>query len=748
MRNDIPKSWRIFPLSKNAKIPAKGSAGFHDALVRDEALKRWPDIHNGNVGLFPGASGLLIIDVDIKHGAPGKETMNALQSKHGKLPETLTVKTPSGGWHLYFKKPAIEHIGNNSIGEGIDIRCDSGYVLVPGSSIDGKAYTIIRDKPIAALPAAWVDLFKPKQKPTRKPLQYAQNGRLRDNGTTTREDVQEALSFITADLPYEEWITVLAALKDGGYEDLAHEWSAGSPQYDPAEVEKKLASFTGSGVTIATVFHYAKLGGYRPKVTKANLSASNADVVRRLAELPPLEYEKVRKEEAKALGARPAVLDAEVKAARKSAKADDDMFADVEPWPNAVGGGALLDELSATFRHFVILPEHADTVAALWVLNTYVHDASYHSPMIVLTSPEKRCGKTTALMVFQALCNKPLPASNVSGAVVFRAIEQWHPTLLIDEIDSFLADKEDLRGIINSGHTKASAFVLRCDGDNNEPKRFSTWCPKILSGIGRISDTLEDRSILFPLRRKLPDEKVARLRLDRGNFDEIRRQCIRWGDDNFTKVAASDPATPASLNDRAADNWTPLFAIADLCGWRERAEAAALSLSGDTDNSDSVNVMLLEDVRKVFQKRGVDRLPSQSICDDLALMEDRPWPEWCKGRPITPRQLAKRLGGFGIHSKQHKQGKNTNLRGYEMADFKDALSRYCIPSATPLQAKGHNKKQPFPSATGTAMVADKKTLKPLQDKGSSAVADRNATDSDSTPFDDPFPESVAGGLRI
>jgi len=463
---------------------------------------------------------------------------------------------------------------------------------------------------------------------------------------------------------------------------------------------------------------------------------SLAETVRRLAELPPLEYDQVRAKEAERLGARTTTLDAEVKAARKETRSDDGMFPEVDQWPESVPGGALLDEIAATFRRYVILPKFADVVAALWILNTYVHDASYHSPMIVLTSPEKRCGKTTALTVFMALCNKPLPASNVSGAVVFRAIEQWHPTLLIDEVDSFLADKEDLRGVINSGHTKASAYALRCVGDNNEPKRFSTWCPKILSGIGKVSDTLEDRSILFPLRRKLSDEKVARLRLDRGGFDEIKQKCLRWAEDNSAKVAASDPATPSSLNDRAADNWTPLLAIADLCGWREQAEAAALALSGDADDSDSVNVMLLADVHKVFEARKVDRLPSQSICDELAKMEDRPWPEWYHGKPITPRALAKRLGGFGIHAEQQKQGDKSNKRGYEKADFEDAFTRYCIPSATTLQDKGHNKKQPFPSATGKEKVADRKTLKPLQEKGGSRVADRNATDSDSTPFDD------------
>jgi len=276
---DIPETWHIFPLANNAKIPEKGSAGFKDALPRDEALKEWPDINNGNVGLYPGPSDLLVVDVDVKHGAIGDATMKKLQKEHGKLPETFTVKTPSGGWHLYFKKPDIEHIGNNSIGEDIDIRCDGGYVLAPGSSIDGNPYTIIKNKPVAALPDAWVPLFKPEPKQSRKQANRSHTIACKPPSEgyppTSKADVEEALKYVTPDLPYDEWVKVLAALHDGGFDDLAHSWSAGSTRYDPAEVDAKLASFTSSGVTIATVFHYAQEGGYQPKVGKTNLPQSD-----------------------------------------------------------------------------------------------------------------------------------------------------------------------------------------------------------------------------------------------------------------------------------------------------------------------------------------------------------------------------------------------------------------------------------------------------------------------------------------
>lgn len=247
--SSIPDGHHIFPLASGTKVPARGSAGFHDALPTLEAIKKWPDILAGNVGLYPGASGLLVIDVDIKNGAVGDKTLDELQAKHGSLPETFTVGTPSGGWHLYFKKPDIEHIGNNSIGKGIDIRCDAGYVLEPGSTIDGKAYAASNNAPVAELPDSWITLLKPLPRPP-------------SFSTVGRVQVELALKSILPVLPYDDWVRVLAALHSEGLVDLAHSWSAGDPRYDPKEVDEKWASFDAgkaAGVTIGTLFHLSKL---------------------------------------------------------------------------------------------------------------------------------------------------------------------------------------------------------------------------------------------------------------------------------------------------------------------------------------------------------------------------------------------------------------------------------------------------------------------------------------------------------
>src|SRR5215470_9380330 len=232
-------------------------------------------------------------------------------------------------------------------------------------------------------------------------------------------------------------------------------------------------------------------------------------IIARLAALPPLEYDRVRKAEAEKLGVRVDTLDSEVRKARGDSAVESGagcavMFPELEPWPEAVNGAALLDDLTATFKRFVILPEHADIALALWVLHTYTIEAASASPILASVSPEKRCGKSTLLDLLGRLVSRPLPTSNILPAALFRSVEKWHPTLLIDEADTFLKDNDELRGVLNSGHTRGSAFVIRTVGDDHEPRRFSTWGPKAIAMIGALPDTLADRSITIPMRRKLP----------------------------------------------------------------------------------------------------------------------------------------------------------------------------------------------------------------------------------------------------
>jgi Protein of unknown function (DUF3631) len=413
---------------------------------------------------------------------------------------------------------------------------------------------------------------------------------------------------------------------------------------------------------------------------QGNASADRS-IIEALAQLDVLAYQKRRLQEAKGIGIPVAALDKLVRQAQGRAEDKDAELAHwkVKPWDAPVDGATLLTDIEQAFTHYVFLPTGASGALALWVLHSWTMDAGDISPFIVLVSPTKRCGKTTVLIILYYLTPRSELASNISPSALFRYVEEIRPTLLIDEADSFVKDNEELRGIFNSGHTKAAAHVIRNVEVNGEhkPRRFSTWAPKAIAAIRDLADTLEDRAVKLMLQRKPRTAAVERLRKrDSEEFATLRRKAARWAADNFDR-ADPDPKIPDALNDRAADNWRPLLAIADLAGgdWPKGAREAACILSGDSHDTSSANVELLADIRKAFGNHAVIR--SADLVAALVAEVERPWAEYNRGKPISQRQVAKFLGAFRIISNTVHPPGLPQGKGYRRADFEEAWEAYC-----------------------------------------------------------------------
>ena len=259
---------------------------------------------------------------------------------------------------------------------------------------------------------------------------------------------------------------------------------------------------------------------------------------------------------------------------------------------------------------------------------------------------------------------RALRADNISAAAMFRVVEVCRPVVLIDEADSFLKESEDHRNIVNSGHTRGGA-VVRTVGEDFEPRRFATFAPVALASIGSLATTIMDRSIVVIMRRRLASERVDRLRSDRaGHLHELARKAARWVADHEYALRDADPDTPEALDDRVCDNWRPLLAIADLAGggWPQAARAAAQTLSaqGIEQDGHSRGVMLLDDIRRVFDDKAssggsdCDRVSSTGLVNALVALIDRPWATWSKGKPIAAAAVARLLEGFR-HLPEHGQ---------------------------------------------------------------------------------------------
>jgi len=371
-----------------------------------------------------------------------------------------------------------------------------------------------------------------------------------------------------------------------------------------------------------------------------------------------------------------------------------------------VNGSVLLQRLVDLLKRFVILPRWAAETLALWIVHTYAFHLRDVTTYIGIESPEKRCGKTTLLSILNELANRAIASSNISPPAFFRVIEDLSPTLLIDEVDTFLSGNDQLRGILNAGCNRKTGFVLRAiasaPSDNeteSDPsltsavvKRYSCWCPKVLARIGRFPDTLADRCIIIRMQRKTSKEQCDRSR----DLDPIplKQQCIRFVADHASAIAIVKPELPPELNDRAADIWEPLLVLADLAGsdWPQLARQAAIGLSAGAQESSPIGSLLL-DIFTLFTIDKIDRMFTYTLLAGLNSCGSRPWKEPLKGKEATDLWLAQQLRPYGVKSRTMRIGEQ-RAKGYLEADFMDVFRRYISRSEVDALLADHGIERP------------------------------------------------------
>jgi Protein of unknown function (DUF3631) len=269
---------------------------------------------------------------------------------------------------------------------------------------------------------------------------------------------------------------------------------------------------------------------------------------------------------------------------------------------------------------------------------------------------------------------KPLGVANISNAALFRTIELVQPTLLIDEADTFLRDNDDLRGALNAGH-KRGGQVIRCVGDDADPRLFSVFAPAAIAAIGTLPGTLADRAIQIRMQRCTRIERPDRLdakALEEGT--RLARMAARWCQDHADQLPEA-PRLPPELFNRTADNWRPLFAVVAVAGggWFERlTAAAALLMPGDDDESRGIKLLI--DIKAVFAIRGTDQISSRELVEELIAIETSPWAN--KGKPITQNSLARLLKPYRVRPKDLATGTGSSVKGYAEDAFAEVWERY------------------------------------------------------------------------
>jgi hypothetical protein len=399
--------------------------------------------------------------------------------------------------------------------------------------------------------------------------------------------------------------------------------------------------------------------------------------IKRLANLSKVDYERERNDAAQRLNFRKSALDALVEETHGRPQVATSR--ELKPWSEPVDGVRLLSGLYKMIRQHVVLKKEEAAASALWIVQTHALEAFDISPRLAIESVVKQCGKSTFMDVLSWLARNPVTASNISAPALFRLIDQDCPTVFIDEADTFLTKDDVLRGIINSGHRRSTASIIRADGEARQPRNFSTWASVAIACIGSLPETIEDRSILIKMRRKLPQENVEPFRNDRTeSCVTLARMAARWSVDHMQQLKAADPKMPQGLDGREADNWRSLLAIADAAGgnWSEGSRRVAeLMVRQHRKTDQSVKTNLLRDIRTIFAAQSVDRTSSAGLVTELNKLEGHLWSEWRGNQSITQNAIARLLADFDIAPKEMRiNGKN--LRGYGRAQFADAFARY------------------------------------------------------------------------
>jgi hypothetical protein len=369
-------------------------------------------------------------------------------------------------------------------------------------------------------------------------------------------------------------------------------------------------------------------------------------------------------------------------------------FATPQPAAEPVVLSRLLDEIKSAIQAHVVIPEQAATALAVWVVHTYVYKERDAVAYVAIESPEKRCGKTTLLSVLAGLASRSLVASNITVGALFRAIDEYGPTLLIDEADTYLTGNGVMRGILNCGNTWRTAFVIRLQSTATEDQslataqeaapeegprreklvRYDCYCPKVVAMIGKVPDTIADRSIVVRMQRKLVAEKC--LPLTEFKPEGLVRKCVRFAADNSLPVSQAAQTRLPGLNDRAADTYEPLAVLAAIAGdkWYGQLRDAAAWLAGEEIHNLQGAGLLLDLLEIMIGEQGA-KILSRVLVDRLSGGEGWVPSVHFEGKRVTEVEIARVLANYGVKPRNIRVGTSVG-RGYIGTDFREALNRY------------------------------------------------------------------------
>jgi hypothetical protein len=339
---------------------------------------------------------------------------------------------------------------------------------------------------------------------------------------------------------------------------------------------------------------------------------------------------------------------------------------------------------------YIELAPHQLIAVTLWILHTHLYERFMVSPRLALISPIRGCGKTTLLDLCEWLAARGCRTDSITAPAIVRLVDTERATLLADEADNmdFAADRQ-LKAVLNGGHRKGAKRVLVVKGS---VVKFSIYAPMAFAAIGMLPLPLMHRSITIEMSRATG----PLAKFDASDPEIVRElllthaEAARWAED---ATPALDPPLPKTLKNRPADNWRVLISIADCCSqeWGKFAREAAVVLTKFRPDEDPA-VVLLGDIRDIFNRLKVDRLSSFTLVEELVAVEGGLWDDWRglkddrQPRRLSQGELARLLSPLKIKPRTvsprgPRASRGKSSRGYFRDQFAEAWRIYCSSDA-------------------------------------------------------------------
>lgn len=330
-------------------------------------------------------------------------------------------------------------------------------------------------------------------------------------------------------------------------------------------------------------------------------------------------------------------------------------------------------------KKFVWMSESEAIVISLWVASTWFVDSLDLVPYLLITSKTKACGKTKLLEFLERLVRFPIKAGDCTSASVFRLMDQGSPTLLMDEVDQYLKDRDGFSSILNNGNTRSGKVFRSASningGFSDNVKTYNCFGFKAIAGIKseQLYDTLTSRSIVIYLMRKpenLANKKRIKFKQHEEEFKSIRQRfytlSIRFGEEVRKLTDSGEIEFPNEFNDRQIDCYEPIWAMLECMADGNTQRICKNACQMCLTSTLSPELRLLHIVYEIVKKNKQDWITTSKLIKELNNM-----PDYIE---LSCTKLSRNLATFDIKPKQLSQ--ENNKRGYLTVQLKRACSGY------------------------------------------------------------------------